>query len=103
MRVFDRHVSVAKLVGANRRYIEREIPHIAEILSPQADALVRWADVLVVGNGGEEHLAAARRFLAGGEGTGPKRERRVVDLVRAEPRDGSGSLRDVDGYRGIAW
>lgn len=105
VKVFDRNVSVARLVGANRRYIEKEIPHIAEILEPSPDALVKWADVLVIGNGGEEHLEAARRF-ARAAGGGAKRERAIVDLVRADwgvAAGEPGRLSGADGYRGLCW
>lgn len=48
VRVFDRNVSIARLVGANRRYIETEIPHIASLLCDSPDALVEHAEVVVV-------------------------------------------------------
>jgi GDP-mannose 6-dehydrogenase len=33
LRIYDRNVHFARLVGANRAYIEEVIPHIADILS----------------------------------------------------------------------
>jgi GDP-mannose 6-dehydrogenase len=48
VRIYDRDVSIARLVGANRRYIEGEIPHIASLLCESRDALAAHAEVLVV-------------------------------------------------------
>lgn len=56
VRVLDRNVSLARLVGANRRYIENEIPHIASVLCDTIEQLLDHADVVVIGNpGGEAH------------------------------------------------
>lgn len=54
VRVLDRNVSLARLVGANRRYIEEEIPHISSLMCGSAEELLDHADVLVIGNRGEE-------------------------------------------------
>jgi GDP-mannose 6-dehydrogenase len=48
VRIYDRDVSIARLVGANRRYIEGEIPHIASLLCERLDTLAAHAEVLVV-------------------------------------------------------
>jgi len=107
VRVHDRNVSIARLVGANRRYIEKEVPHIAQILEADPDSLVRWADLLVVGSGTKEHLAAARRFEE--MSRSEQRERAIVDLVRAEWKasGGGGRPRRTEGEkslrRGLAW
>jgi len=63
VRILDRSVSIARLGGANRRYIEEEIPHIASLMCETADALLAHAEVLVVANSDEQArqaLAAAR-------------------------------------------
>ncbi len=54
LRVFDRNVSLARLVGANRRYIEGEIPHIASILCDTAEQLLAHAEIVVIGNSGAD-------------------------------------------------
>ena len=83
VRILDRYVSTARLVGANRRYIEEEIPHIASLMCANVQALLAHAEVLVIGNSGEdaalvldasrpEHIiidltrGAARRMRTGG-------------------------------------
>jgi len=47
VRIFDPRVSMARLVGANKRFIETEIPHIASLLCGRMDDLVSHAEVLV--------------------------------------------------------
>src|SRR5438034_3434425 len=54
VRILDRYVSTARLVGANRRYIEEEIPHIASLMCANVQALLAHAEVLVIGNSGED-------------------------------------------------
>jgi GDP-mannose 6-dehydrogenase len=62
VRILDRNVAMARLLGANRRYIEEEIPHIASLMCSGVEALLAHAQVLVIGSGGDdtaEVLAAA--------------------------------------------
>ena len=57
VRILDANVSLARLVGANRRYIETEIPHIASLLCKGPEDLVEHAEVLVFGHGTAEAQA----------------------------------------------
>ena len=52
VRILDQSVAIARLVGANRRYIEEEIPHIASLMCDDVEALVDHAEVLVIGSRG---------------------------------------------------
>ena len=73
VRVLDPNVVVARLRGANRQYIENEIPHIASLLCETVPSLVEHADVIVIGANcpdAAEVLAAARP------------EQIIVDLTR---------------------
>src|SRR5262249_54211864 len=54
VRIFDPRVSMARLVGANRRFIESEIPHIASLLCPSLDDLIAHAELLVFSAPGPE-------------------------------------------------
>ncbi|HEX5706709.1 MAG TPA: nucleotide sugar dehydrogenase, partial [Pyrinomonadaceae bacterium] len=40
MSVYDRDVSLARLFGANKEYIEREIPHISQLMRGSVDEVV---------------------------------------------------------------
>jgi GDP-mannose 6-dehydrogenase len=58
VRILDRNVSVARLVGANRRFIEEEIPHIASLMCESVDDLLAHADVVVVANASDDAALA---------------------------------------------
>ena len=65
VRILDQNVSIARLVGANRRYIEEEIPHISSLMCDGVDALLKHAEVLVLGNADEQAVQVlARSSLA---------------------------------------
>ena len=88
--VHDRNVSLARLVGANRRYIESEIPHIAALMRPTPDAVVEASEVIVVGTADPVFAEVVRRIPAG---------KKIVDLVRVVEDP---STLDAD-YHGINW
>ena len=54
IRILDRNVSISRLMGANRRYIEEEIPHIASVMCDSVEELLAHADVIIVGNKSDE-------------------------------------------------
>ena len=89
VRVFDENVSFANIHGANRVYIEQEIPHIVSIMTDSVDDLVNGSEVVIIGNADPRFGEALERDGA---------NRHVIDLVRLA--DG---LRGADGYEGIAW
>ena len=80
MRVLDRNVAVARLVGANRSYIEEQIPHIASLLCDAPETLLAHADALVIGSAGAdaERVLAGARALAGGGRPDPGRVTRAA-------------------------
>ena len=50
LRIFDRSVNLAFLLGANRSYIEREIPHIERLLVDTPEAALEGAGIAVIGH-----------------------------------------------------
>lgn len=77
VRILDPHVSLARLVGANRRYIEEEIPHIASLMCEDVRKLLDHAEVLVIGSASPEAALALTAI-------GP--DHIVVDLTRGALR-----------------
>lgn len=48
LEIYDPEVNLARLFGANRRYIEESIPHISSLMRSSADQVIDGCDVLVV-------------------------------------------------------
>jgi GDP-mannose 6-dehydrogenase len=90
LRIFDPAVSLSRLVGANREFVESRLPHLSTLLVDSAEELLRHAEVCVVGALTPE----AVRHLAS------ERERYLVDLVRLPD---ASERREADRYLGIAW
>ncbi len=90
LAIYDRDVSEARLIGANREYIEGEIPHIWSLVRPTAAEVISHGDVVIVGNATAEIRAMAADAFSG---------RHVIDLARlfsARPPEAA-------GYDGICW
>jgi GDP-mannose 6-dehydrogenase len=63
VKIYDPNVVMARLKGANRAYIEEEIPHVSSLLCDTPECIVEHAEVLVLGGAGPEAtkvLSAAR-------------------------------------------
>jgi GDP-mannose 6-dehydrogenase len=88
--IYDRNVSTARLIGANKQYIDQQIRHLSSLLCPSIDAAIGHADVIVVGNNSPEFSEAIARCRA---------DQVVIDLVRL-PLD---HLQVRADYRGICW
>jgi GDP-mannose 6-dehydrogenase len=89
IRIFDRNVSLARLMGANKEYIEKHIPHIASLMSDDMDEVIRASEVIVIGNKSEEFRKALKQI--------PK-EQLIIDLVRI-----SDEIPPSENYDGICW
>ena len=86
--IYDRDVSLARLFGSNKAYIEEEIPHIAKLMRGSIDEVLDSANTIVIGNRSEEFRQIESRLRAG---------QTVIDLVRLFDRTSG------DGYQGICW
>lgn len=90
VKVYDRNVSLANLYGANRAYIEKEIPHISSLMCESIDDVLSASEVIVIGNRAPEFRQALSRA---GE------HQAVIDLVRI--LDSPNGM--VARYEGIGW
>jgi len=88
LALYDRNVSLARLVGANREYIEREIPHISELMCSTIEEVWEQSDVIVIGNKSAEFREIESKLISG---------KTVIDLVRLFAKT---SEKD---YHGICW
>ncbi len=89
VKLYDKNVNIASLVGANKDYILNQIPHISSLMMDSMDEVLEHADTVVIGNGDNEFSDVLDRLRKG---------QTVVDLVRIVP-DQSQEGR----YEGICW
>jgi len=76
LKLYDPHVALGRLVGANRRYIEQHVPHLSKLMAASLEEVVQHGQLILIGN----HDSA---FDAALEGLGP--EKQVIDLRPARP------------------
>jgi len=48
MRIFDPHIQLDRIYGSNQRYLLEAIPHIGRLMEPSLDAMLGWADHIVL-------------------------------------------------------
>ncbi|NNL84280.1 MAG: nucleotide sugar dehydrogenase [Myxococcales bacterium] len=77
LRIFDQDVRLAALIGTNRDYVDRRLPHIAKMLVSSIEELVTESEILVVGHVRPEDRARLVR-LAG--------DRPILDIGRVLAR-----------------
>jgi len=90
LAIYDNFVKISRLLGKNKEFIEREIPHLDRLLADTPEAALKDAEIIVIGHA---DAAARQSIIAHAAG------RRIVDLsgyadVRAAPQA---------TYEGICW
>ena len=90
LAIYDRDVSEAQLIGANKDYIEGEIPHIWSLMKGSASAVIEHGEVVVVGNATGEIRALGDGAFGG---------KTVIDLARLFSRKPAAAVQ----YDGICW
>lgn len=90
IRIYDNDVSVSRLIGANRHYIEQVIPHISTLLVHSLDEILEHAEVLVLGKGTRQMAQVLAQV---------RPDQQVVDLVRADQN----GYQLNGNYQGICW
>jgi GDP-mannose 6-dehydrogenase len=89
VRIFDKNVNLAKLVGANRDFILNHVPHISRLMAMSVGEVLEHGETVVIGNK-DPNFADVPTKLRHGQ--------RLVDLVRV------GNQRSRNGkYDGICW
>jgi len=88
--IFDRFVKLSRLMGKNKDFVDREIPHLDRLLRETPEGALDGAEVIVVGHADED---ARRAIMARAGGA------RIVDL------SGYADLRNDArlAYEGICW
>jgi len=90
LSIYDEEVALARLVGANKQYIEQAIPHISSLMVSSAKEAIEASDVVVVGKNNSNIQEAV---------TNNGDSKLIIDLIRL-PRE---SLKNSANYQGICW
>ena len=90
VRIYDEHLQLNKLTGANKAFLEKEIPHIASLMRTSIDEVVPEVEVVVVTNGSPafQHVPELIR-----------EDQVLIDLVGTTRRNG----KTRGTYEGICW
>ncbi len=89
LRIYDKNVNIARLVGANRDFILNRIPHISRLMVKDVEAVLEHAETVVIGTKDQDFKDVPSRLRA---------DQRLVDFVRiGDQRGGNGN------YDGICW
>lgn len=73
VRILDANVAIARLTGANRRYIVEEIPHISTLMCDSTEQLIEHAELVVIGSDSAEAAQVMAQVTP---------EQSVIDLTR---------------------
>ena len=91
VKVWDQDVTLGRLAGSNRQYIEEVIPHIGSLLSADLEQVLRHAEVVIIGNKSVDKNELAKHL---------RKEQIVIDLVNLDKSRRSTS---TSSYEGICW
>ena len=89
IKLYDKNVNMASLVGANKDFILNVIPHISKMMVSSLEEVLDHADTVVIGNNSAEFRDIPDRIAD---------NQVIVDLVRI-----SGQQSDGEHYDGICW
>ncbi|TMQ55719.1 MAG: nucleotide sugar dehydrogenase [Candidatus Eisenbacteria bacterium] len=86
----DPNIDMERVLGANRRFVESEVPYLPERLRPSAREVVEGSEVVVVGNDSREYREVGALLKPG---------QALVDLVHGVDRK---TVAHAE-YHGLAW
>jgi GDP-mannose 6-dehydrogenase len=90
LAIYDEEVALARLVGANKYYIEQAIPHISSLMVPSPREVIEASDVVVVSKNNPKIQEAVANNSD---------SKLIIDLIRL-PRE---AVKASPNYQGICW
>ncbi len=88
--IYDEYVDPAKIIGANRAFLERELPHIASHMRPTIEAVVQEMEVIVIANGSDAFQSVPHLV---------REDQIIIDLLGLARCN----LQEKGEYEGICW
>jgi GDP-mannose 6-dehydrogenase len=87
IKIFDEFVNLSNLIGSNKDYLYKKIPHIAKLLVPDFKEILNFSELLVINN-------SSKKFI---EEIKSKPGLQIIDLVYIP------ELKNFPDYQGISW
>lgn len=91
VQIWDDNVSLGRLIGSNRQYIEQVIPHIGSLLSSDLALVLSQSEVVVIGTRGIDRKTLDEQL---------RPNQFVVDLVNLEKKRRPAAS---TSYEGLCW
>jgi GDP-mannose 6-dehydrogenase len=89
IRIFDKNVELARLLGANKQYLYQVIPHIAELMVESLDEALQDAEIIVTTANAPEYLPVVESL---------RPDQKLLDFARLPGVEGLG-----ERYDGFLW
>lgn len=89
VRIYDPNLVLDKLVGANKTYLEEQLPHVSRLLCNSFDELVAGSELVILGNRYDQLRGALRAHVG---------KSQILDLVRCFDKPPASPT-----YHGICW
>lgn len=86
IRIYDKNVSISRLLGKNKSIIAEKLPHLNVMLQDDLEDVTNWAELLVISNKDEAFKTIQ-----------PKKGQLVYDLARVN------GIENCEGYNGLCW
>ena len=65
IHIFDKNVELARLLGANKQYLYKVIPHIAELMVDSLDEALAGAEIVVTTANAPEYIQVIEAMKPG--------------------------------------
>ena len=85
--IYDKSLNLSEIIGTNKEYIEKNIPHIKDLISDDLKHVVNNSDVIVI----------AQKFNGLNEMINKYTNKKIIDFVRISNQQSNGN------YYGICW
>ncbi len=90
IKIFDKFVNVSKLIGKNKDYLFKKLPHIMKLLSESPQEVVKNSEVIIFTNKNKEYLEIIKKIGKG---------KILFDLCSGIEEN----QKDYFSYEGICW
>lgn len=106
VKIYDKNVNLSRLIGSNKSYIEKKLPHLASLIT-DLDTVVNESELLIITNKEDEFKPVfeiiSKKDFKNNEAVQLNkhfdyRNKAIIDLVRISEKVNTGGQ-----YEGICW